>query len=427
MFPIVSVYYLILPFLPIVDGVLKVRIGAGWEPSVIFSMLLFLVCVYVFRVEKRVRAIFLIMSVISLFLIISNFFGMAFYAPGISLSPKQIEQVGSAELRMVVESTRYLVCVFVMVFTILYLDRIDVIMRSAKFFLLGASIEALYGVFEFLVKVLGLAGVIPLLRQGGNVQTIFRVYGTFFEPTNFGQFMACSFLFFFGYTKLSEYYNLKEDFFVRHKHVFFLLFLIAVLLSFSRMAFLAIVISIILKVVFDYLSLSLPRMKTASYWLVCFLVLSVVVVFSVYHIIGSDYLDLWLLYAFSWSGDVENENTAFARSSTFMEMLVSGLRLLAEFPLGIGQGMAFLESPFTPFWIRLPIETGVIVFALFCGVFLYTAANSVKNSRVGYFFMPCIFCLYICMVNYNSTNHIWPWFLIGFFLCVSNLNRRRAI
>lgn len=416
------IYWVLILSLPVVDGVLRVRLGAGWEPSIILALCLFVGSLYIFNSSYCVRNIFLFFSVFFFLLLLSNFFGYFYYSDDLILSSEQMLQIRSVEARMLVESIRYLACLFVFLFTYFYLNTIKKIVSAACAFLCAAWVEGLYGIYEFTVKINGLAGYLPLLRgDQGNAHTILRSYGTFFEPSNFGQFMACSFLFYLGFIQFAKQIDFDEGFLVRRKFLLFFVFFAAVLLSFSRTAFLGLFVGVVFKVSADFLSGHAGRMKAAVIWGFSSGVLILAAVVLVIGNVSEYYVDRWLSYTFDFSSDVDYENTALSRSQSFYDMALHLLKTIKDFPLGVGQGMAYLEYPFTPFIIRLPVEMGFLSTSFFLVMIFVVVMSLFRRSSLAYCFSPAFVCLLLCLANYNSTNHVWLWFCFGFFFRLSKL------
>lgn len=417
-----TIYFAVIALSPIVDGVLKVRLGAGWELSVIGAIVLFLLSLKSYSTSKHMQPVFTFLTLAFILLLISDLFGLAFYSSTVVLTSEQLEQINSVAARMFTESIRFLMSVFIFLFTYYYLKTTERIDTALMVFLFSALLEGLYGLYEFIVKIFGLTGVFPLLRgSGGNIQSLLRVYGTFFEPSNYGQFMAFALFLYIGYVLLSKRGVINGGYLTRRSWIVSAIFIAAILVSLSRTAFLAIAVAIVIKILSDVISLRYRRVLSAFRFSIAVACILIVCVTIIVLNVSDDFLNLWIYHTFNFEPEINYENTSISRATSLFEQVYNAILLIAKYPLGIGQGMAFLENPFSPFIVRLPLETGLVFFLAFFSIITILIYRAFFMDVLAYYFLPSAVILLVSIVNYNSTNHIWIWFSLAILLRLSHL------
>jgi len=399
---IYSLFYFIILLLPLIQTELRIRLGAGWQ---LYIPLIFLLYFLVLLKKKDFYNYFIIINISIIFTIISNFYGLYVYG-NLTLSSALLEQIKSLEARMSVETVRFLVSLLFFFLTIYLVKNIQILQKSLKYFLYASWFQIVYGFYEIISKVF--IHFLPLLNSKANSHGTYRVFGTFFEPSQYGQFVLISILVLILYKSLFNlliFQNPLNDFFVRNYKKILTFMILALLLSFSRAAMLSglIVIGI-------YLILSITNIKKVLqiFGFLFFIGLLFFIVIKIS--LTSQELDAWIYLLTSDTG-----NGAVARINlVFYNLYLSWVFLLENY-LGIGQGSIVIQFGMVPMFPRLLIENGIfigLVYILFLMKLVLNARNIViKKIRINFYIL--IAGLTIIQMNYSSDNDPWIWFLLA--------------
>ena len=399
---IYSIYFTIILFLPLIQTELRIRIGAGWQ---LYMPLIFLLYFIILLRRKNFLNYFLLITISVIFISISNFYGLYLYKD-FPLTVDLLQQIKSLEARMSVETIRFFVSILFFYITIYLVKNIYILQKSLKYFLYASFFEVIYGYYEFISKVF--INFLPLLNSKAYSHGTYRIFGTFFEPSQYGQFMLISILLLVLYKSLFNlliFKNPLNDFFVRNYKKILTLMILALFLSFSRAAMLSglIVIGI-------YLILSITNIKKVLqiFGFLFFIGLLFFIVIKIS--LTSQELDAWIYLLTSDTG-----NGAIARINlVFYNLYLSWVFLLENY-LGIGQGNIVIQFGMVPMFPRLLIENGVfigLVYILFLMKLVLNTRNIViKKIRINFYIL--IAGLIIIQMNYSSDNDPWIWFLLA--------------
>lgn len=164
---------------------------------------------------------------------------------------------------------------------LLIVNKILKVQDLIKIILIVMSFEALLGTYQFIFQsdlglhFLGepfLSSETPqLARMVVNEQTFIRAYGTFPHPNVFAGFLVTSFFLTFLYKPKKEYF----------RHILFLILFLGLLVSFSRAAFLGLVLGLLLLSIwkFQFLKKKMPKLNYKKQTLLLALIIVLVPIF----------------------------------------------------------------------------------------------------------------------------------------------------
>ncbi len=414
-------YLLSIFLLPLVEGVLRVRLGAAWELSILIIFIL--IPVTLITLDPK-RAFSLAIAVAGSILLISfvNVVGYITYAHEIRLDESLESQIFSVEARMVVESLRLFACFAMFLITIIYVNTIARAAEALKWFVLGAITQGFYGFYEFLVKTTGLSDAIPLLNdRSAGFSNILRPYGTFYEPSQFGQFMLVSIFMVLILVHLPQLGLRSRDRYFRWRACILALFIVMLALSISRAAFVVAVVVLLGKVAVDVISLSRRRLTNTGQWILVYALVGLAGVGLVAMLVPNELIEAWLFKTFIAGEETLDENTGMARAYSIAENARVVMRHWLAHPFGIGEGMAIMKYGSLAFTFRLAIELGPIPFLGYITLLIYIFARVVAGGALSYPLLPVYFATVLIQFNYNTTNHVWIWFVLALVLALSNL------
>jgi hypothetical protein len=399
---ILHLFYLIIILLPLVDTILRVRIGAGWQLYIPLIFLLFLSLVVKY---KDFSKYFSIAIIVIIFLIFSNIIGYIQYYD-YKLPDMLISQVGALEYRMIVESIRYLSALFFFISTLYLVRNTKVLGRVLIFFLYSVLIQSVYGIYEFLVKKNQM--ILPLLSERSSDSANIRVYGTFYEPSQYGQFMLIGLLVLILYKCLTYYNNnIDSSIFTRNYKAFLVLFFISIILSFSRAAFV-----ILIAVLFIYFILSMTKFrKIISIISMCVFIGVIFFIYIKFSLSMVEY-ERWLALLSADTG-----NGLVARINMVFDSLFRMSQYVVNNPFGVGSGtVQILGMGAAPIIFRFFVEQGIFIGILYV-VFLWSILVRVKMYSIEKNLKISIYLLFTAMLmvqaNYNSTVDPWFWFILA--------------
>lgn len=413
-------FLLVVLLLSLVDGSLRLRLGIGLELSVLGTLILFFF-IFIPQGLHLANLLRLPITIFILLILFINLIAYYTYAREIIIDEYLFDQIYSVEARIFAESLRLFACFFIFLFTIFYVNTLDRALEALRFFLFGAALQSLYGFYEFVIKYNNLVGSWPLFNQRSTFfPEILRPYGTFYEPSQFGQFMLVALL------MLLFSATLKNSPSILNKtKIFFPLFLFFMLiLSLSRAAFLVGMIVLVVKVLADVLSLSRERIINAIKVVIVLFSLFFCVLCMVVIMVPSYLIDDWVFGTFIDSADSETINTGSSR----IFAIYTGFQLVIQYwlayPLGIGEGVSIFNHGAFPFIFRLAIELGVLPFFLYIVFVFYILVNLLARGVSTYQLMPTYLATILIQFNYNTTNHLWIWFVIALVFAYSRLLSR---
>ena len=398
---ILSLFYFIILFLPLVQTELRIRAGAGWQ---LYIPLIFLLYFIVLLKRKDFYNYFILINISIIFIIISNFYGLYLYRD-FPLTSNLLQQIKSLEARISVETIRFLASILFFFLTVYFVKSIYIFQKSLKYFLYASFFQVIYGFYEFISKVF--IHFLPLLNSKAYSHGTYRVFGTFYEPSQYGQFMLISILVLVLYKYLTTTLmtNYKYDFFIKHYKKIMIFMLVALFLSLSRAAMLSGIIVLTI-----YFILSMTNIKKIFQIFSFALLLALLFFIVIKTILSENEFDAWLYLLTSDTG-----NGAIARiNGVFNNLYLSWIFLLENF-LGIGQGSIVIQFGMVPMFPRLLMENGVffgLAYILFLVKLVLNIRNiSIKRIRINFYIL--IAGLVIIQMNYSSDNDPWIWFLLA--------------
>jgi hypothetical protein len=397
---LLSLFYFIILLLPLIQTELRIRAGAGWQLYIPLIFLLY----FSILVKKKDFYNYSILIIVSLiFISVSNLCGWYLYKD-FPLTSSLLQQIKSLEARMGVETVRFFSSILFFFLTIYFIKDINVFQKSLKYFLYTAFFQAIYGFYEFISKIF--INILPLLNSKAYSHGTFRVFGTFYEPSQYGQFMLISILVLVLYKSFIKifFFN-NNDFFIKNYKKIFLFMLLMLFASFSRAAMLSGIMTIVIYFIF-----SMTNIKKVSQIFGFILLLSLLFFTIIKISLTQKELDTWLFLLTSDTG-----NGGIARiNGIFYNLYLSWIFLLKNF-LGIGEGSMIIQFGMIPMFPRLLIENGIFI-GLFYILFLIklvfnTKKIIIKQLRINFYIL--IGGLIIIQMNYSSDNDPWIWFLLA--------------
>ena len=412
---VITLFCLIVFLLPIVDGMIRIRIGAGWEYYIPLVMLVTaaMVARHSLRYRVRINRYFTYFSAGAVFVSISNVAGLIRMA-GVELDPGIVSQVHSPIARMTVETIRLGVSGLVLLLCVTLIDSWTCLLRVLRAFIYGALLQASYGIYEVVVKLLALG--MPLVNtRSVDRSNIVRSYGTFYEPSQFGQFMLIALLCFGLFQTI--YGSQSELKLVRWRGVAFGVLIAGLVTSLSRAAFFVGAGCLVLTFLLQRDGRGLRR--------TLLLVVGILVVFGSAMVLYWNYRD---------EGDFARWIDLFATQGTYENLVTTRFRTMGEtlrrstvdmirYPLGIGTGMAIFEYSTVGVPFRFIVEYGVVLTLVATALFFRCgrAIWLVRRARVGGRLLVLFVALAGIMFNYNSVTHAWIWFVFGIVMVVSRI------
>jgi len=414
---IYNTFYLIIFSLPLVQTELRIRIGAGWQLYVPLIFLLFVVIL-----KKRKKSFYnyglttLILLIITL---LSNIFGYFEYKD-FSLSEGLMQQIHTIEARMLVENVRFISSILFFLITLYLLRSYQLLLKSLKIFLYASLFQAIYGIYEFISKIV--FHFLPLLNTKGYSHNTTRLFGTFFEPSQYGQFMLISMLSLILYSSLNNIFSqyIKSDLFMKNYKKILFLFFVTFLLSLSRAAFL---IGFVVLIIYFLSSITSIKRLLRLVIFLSFVSLSFYIYLS--SVLTQTEYENWTYLLTSDTG-----NGLIARIYSIFDYFSSVTYYIYSHPFGIGNGLAMLENGMLPFFFRLPMESGLIIFLSYLlFVFLILLRNEIytKNKIIKLSIFMLLTGILISQLNYSSTNDPWIWFLLALLYRAPKLIRKEQI
>ena len=398
---IYKIYFTIILFLPFIQTNLRLRFGAGWQ---LYIPLIFLLYFIILLKRKDFYNYFVLITISIIFILVSDFYGLYLYRD-FSLSSNLLHQIKSLGARISVETIRFLSSIIFFFLTIYLIKNITMLQKSLKYFLYTSLFQAIYGFYEFISKVF--FHFLPLLNSKAYSHGTYRIFGTFYEPSQYGQFMLISILVLILYKSLTTVVikNYQYDFFIKNYKKILFFMLIMLFFSFSRAAMLSGMI-----VIFVYSILSMKNIKRIFqiFGFIFILALSFFIFIKIN--LTEKELDAWIYLLTSDTG-----NGAIARiNGVFYNLYLSWVFLVNNF-LGIGQGSIIIKFGMLPMFPRLLIENGVFIglayIVFLMNLILNTRNLSIKRLRINFYIL--IVGLIMIQMNYSSDNDPWIWFLLA--------------
>jgi len=414
---IYNIFYLIIFLLPLIQTELRIRIGAGWQLYIPFIFLLFVVIL-----KKRKKSFYnygLTTLILLMFTLLSDIFGYFEYKD-FSLSESLMQQIHTIEARMLVENVRFIASILFLIITLYLLKSYQLLLKSLKTFLYASLFQAVYGIYEFVSKIS--LHFLPLLNKKGYSHGTTRLFGTFFEPSQYGQFMLISILSLILYSSLNNKFSqyIKSDFFIKNYKKILFLFFVTYLLSLSRAAFL---IGFVVLIIYFLSSItSIKRLFRLMIFL-SFVSLSFYIYLS--SVLSQTEYKNWTYLLTSDTG-----NGLIARIYLIFNYFNSITHYIFSHPFGIGNGLAIVENGMLPFFFRLPMESGLIIFLFYLlFIFLILLRNTIytKNKSIKLNIFMLLIGILIAQFNYSSTNDPWIWFLLALLYRIPKLTRRNKL
>jgi len=390
----VKLFYLSVFFLPLVDSVLELRVGAGWEIYIPLIFISFFITPQIFN--YRISLVF-ILAVISV--VTSGIVGLLLVDGNISENLRS--QVHSPEAGIFVESIRFTASIMLFVLSVYFFKNEKIFKTALAIFIFSASLEALYGVYELFIKIYYSSDYLPLLSQRAVERTTnIRVWGTFYEPSQFGIYMLMSLLVLLIY--LARYQCLAADFVIKYKYLFVFVLFAGVVISLSRAAFLVLLFAAVI-----YFILVRQNFYKKLYSILLLTLLSSSIIFIYFYYLGEEtFLQGWF-YKYFESSKLMHDSIGY---------LSYDYSLFFKYISGIGQGalLLYTESG-TNYMARFIIESGwfaLVVYTFIYGKNLYQLFR-MDRSTVNVLFIVLLLSFFAITIKYNSSTHSWTWFLLA--------------
>ena len=409
---LLGIFYLIVFLLPLIQTELRIRVGAGWQ---LYIPLIFLLYISILTKKRDFYNYFIMGNVLMLLMLVSNFYGYYIYSD-YHLTQDLLKHIVSIEGRMGVESVRYTSSILFFLTTLYVVNNFSVLIKSLRWFLYASLFQGIYGIYEVIAKTA--LTFLPLVNSKAYHHGTFRVYGTFYEPSQYGQFMLIGILCLFLYKSLAKSHNLSvSDVLIKHYKKVYLVMSAGLMLSLSRAAFVATAF-----IMFVYLLASIFSLKRFITLISAVLVIWLSFFIYLNHFLSEEESRRWIYLLTSSSG-----NGLLARIERTFIGIYAILTRMVQHPLGIGQGVAILMSGTMPFMFRLVIESGVLVWIGYI-VFLFNVwfrnIFHIKNTEIKINLLLLYLALLIIQFNYSSDNDPWIWFLLAILFKVSTILKK---
>ena len=407
---VITLFGVVVFLLPLVDGVLRLRLGAGWEYYI--PLVILLVAALVARSTPRYRArlnrYFAYLAVVGLLVFAANVVGLIRMGD-VEIDPVLVAQVHSPIARMIVETIRLWASWLVLLLCVTLIDDRGRLRRVLEAFLYGALLQASYGIYEVVTKLF--APGLPLVNPRSIERIhIVRSYGTFFEPSQFGQFMLIALLCFAVY--LAIYGDRMERRLVRWRGLVVGLLIMGLVASLSRAAFLVGAGCLLVTLLVHRGDRTLRKTLLFSV-VISVLFAGVMVVYWSYR--GTAEFEDWIdLFA----GQGDYENFAVNRFLAMGEALLGSATVMIRNPLGIGTGMAIFEYSTIGAPFRFTMEYGILLTLIVALLSLHVLHSlwRVRIRAVRGRLVVLFFGIAGILFNYNSVTHAWLWFVGGILL-----------
>lgn len=390
---LVNIYYCILFLVSLVYGYVRIRFGAGWE---IYLPLIFILSIAF--LHKRVtitKEIFLLLMVVLLTILTNIVMYVYFFNQNIVDSFNSSITLDS---RMVVEFIRFFSAIFFIIISFWLVNSYDRFIKSIYFFILGSLIQALYGVLEFFLKWNGITYFL-LNDKSVSMSNIIRSYGTFFEPSQFGIFIGGSLLLYLVFLKIGKNSIYAKSILYRNVKTVIFIYMLALLFSLSRAAFIAIFIALL-----PYFFKNLFKFKFYFAGLLIFI--------GIYFFLDSiPFLQEKIEKGFSLT-ESDYENTLLNRIFSVLNLLYQFNDRLIDYPLGVGTGISTLLYGHSGAVFKIIFELGLITSLLFGWIFMNLLYAIIKTRYYKIELISLLIFLSVALVNYDSYVHIWIYFML---------------
>lgn len=412
-------FYLIIFLLPFIQTELRIRIGAGWQLYIPLIFLLFFSLMV--KINKFKNFVFLTI-ILFISMLFSNIYGYYLINNFYSLSMDQLQQIQSIEAVMSVETFRWIACIMFFSITLFMTKNLLIYLKALRIFIFSVFFQALYGIYELIVKLY--LSFLPLLNIKAYSHDTFRVFGTFFEPSQYGLFILVGITIFAYYLSLLKRinYQIQYDLLFKYQNIIFIILIIALFLSLSRAAML---IGIVLLLINFLISLFRANHLIKNLFIISFIAFFAYLYLFVF--LDDNKRETWFYLLTSNEG-----NGLFARIYLVINDMYEFLILFFYNFLGTGQGTAIiLEQGMVPFIFRFFLENGFFISISYL-FFIFTIIRRAKKRHYKFTKKTLLISLItICLIqfNYNSTTDPWIWFLFAllynsyyFNLNYSNIN-----
>jgi hypothetical protein len=388
--------------LPFVQFNFNLRLGAMWTLSNVIVIIIFLN--YLMQNNyKKINRFIIFLCLVIIFLLFSDLIGFLIHFDD-KLTIVNIEQIKSIPVLYIVNTFK-LVISLIMVFLIFtYINTLDKYQQILKVFLYSSLFQAIYGIYEE-VLMYYMPNLHLLLNAKAYYYRSWRIFGTFFEPSQCGQFMLVSILVLNFYLYMQKNIINKDFFYTNYKKILFL-FIFVLLLSLSRTALLVGLILFILHVIIN--------LKKIKILIKSFLFLAtIIIIFFIYVNIfmSQQEYDAWIYLLTADRG-----NGGFARINEALMFFYSLIGKVIENPFGEGLGILTLDSDQDlpkAFVFRLLLEGGLFVFIMYYIIIskiLWQILFLEKNGRNKLLLL--LIGILLIQINYNSLHDSWIYFIL---------------
>jgi hypothetical protein len=395
-----------------VYGYLRIRIGAGWQLVFFPLFLLFLHHLSTIG-EKELSSPWSQFSYflpIALFLpfILSNVVGLLGYDNS-KIFDIDNENI-TLYLSMFVNSIRYFFVLLFIYISLTFLKNSFRVNRAIEMFLFTSVMQGIYGIYEFLLKKNGVYSFILNEKAVNNITP--RPFGTFYEPSQFGNFIIASILLYFVYISYAKIIN-HNSFLVKYRKIAIIILFMSAILSLSRSAFLSFAISIV--ILSPYFLFKKETYKIIFTIFGCLFLINLV--YNLEFLLIS-YENSFRIYESSY------ENTVLNRVDSI-------LTLMSNMPIhlvGVGVGVSDLLNMRVGAWFTYVYDLGMINF-LFVGIIILNIFKSiitVRNKQLKYTLLLLHIYMVIILFSYDSYLHLWIWFLFIIMYIISSLLAKKV-
>jgi len=434
-----------LPYIGV--GVLKsvfdISIGTGIQPSFVFAGLLFVTLIFKLLIsgftiiipKSKVNLILLLF----LFVVIMSL-GMSFFIP---YSEFRGEIPFIKSIKQIVQLSLMILVYFLL---IIYLNTETKIYKVFNVLLFTGLIASVYGLYQFIGYYLGLPGTNLFnsnvgfataenskLFLGSSFTDLLRIRATAPEPAMFGNFLLCVIP--IQTSLVLSKYSIKK-----RNYVYLLIMLVAFLLTFSKGAFLALFVSLLIVIKYINQNQDYKRMLFKLFLIILFIAL-------VFSGLISFFLNTSLLSAIGFIGDrmyqIINPNDI--SNLTRLSSYIAAIKMILYFPIfGVGFGnFGFYYFQFSPslnipehfYWpvsnniyLNVFSELGLIGIILFMLIIIFllreskSLINLTKNDiywhtiSIGLF--ASLIGILIQFFTISSFNYPHVWFIIASIISI---------
>ena len=415
------VLLLIVLTLSLVDGSLRIRIGAGWQISTIMTIFL-LMHVFTKGIVKRHKVNTFVFALVSGLIIISSAIGFLSYSDSIKISTLIASQVSSIEERMFVEMIRLISGIAIFFLITIYIDSKEKLLEISKYFIYGSLLQAFYALYEFSVKFTGMVGYLPLFRGGDeHVANLPRAFGTFYEPSQLGLFIVVSVFVYMWYLSSLKvvHMNNNTQTLYKRRYLFMFILALALLASLSRAGLIVFIASYSI-----YILLNIERLFKKPTYILMAIFFSWIFYELAIVLYGENYFISW--WNLVYHADKDTGNSIASRLNGLPTYFQIVTKVLLSSPFGSGVGNLMFTYSMVPFFFRIIGELGIFITVLYFSALTYMLVKikTFRHSRSELFIL--FISIILTQLNYNTIGHQWIWFVMSLIFVSKCINTKSS-